>query len=134
MRWEFFFFTFYRLRELKLSKGKTVAQGHTARSWGSQDLNPGPVDQSHVSEREPPAYAKHVFLLVIREGSGHQRPSGILIGGRASPLPQVRGEGNRDAFEEDQVVWCAWSRWGRGPGMLGGNSESQLVFGPLAKL
>lgn len=41
-------FTFYRLRELKLSEGKAGTQGRTARSWGSWGLNPGPVDRSHV--------------------------------------------------------------------------------------
>ena len=30
------FSPFYRLRELRLSEGKTVAQGHTARFWGAR--------------------------------------------------------------------------------------------------
>lgn len=38
------------MRELRLSKGKAVAQGHTVRSQGSQDSKPDSVGQSHVPE------------------------------------------------------------------------------------
>lgn len=87
-------------------------------------------------EREMCAYAKHMLLFVIREGFREPKAKWNFdsLGGRASLLPQVRGEGNRDAFEEDEAVWYAWSRWCRGLQTLGSNSESQLVFGSLAKL
>lgn len=139
-----------QIEGIGLRKGKTVAQGHPFRSQGSQDSNPGSVGQSHVpeglmvhpggtdmtQEREGGAVtcAKHGFLFWCSEkASGHQRPRGILsVLGGGHPLPQVRGEGSWDAFEEEQMS-CAWNRWCRGLGVLGGDSESQPVFGSFGK-
>lgn len=129
-----------------------MAQGHTVKSQGSQDPNPDSVGQSHIPEGSYGLIGGHRqdtgkgkgglwrmlsrdFYFGDREGFWAPKTKWNFdhLGG-GHRFSQVRGEGNWDAFEEEQMSGVREADGVGGWGCWEVTQKVSLCLGLLPKL